>query len=88
MKKYKKHDYNNVYKMIVQYWRENYRSPSIRDIGEACDISSTSHVLYIANSLKADGRLLKITGRTQRGYIPLVVVDALSKMEVNNETTV
>lgn len=58
---------------LQDYQRKHKHSPSIREIGEHCDISSTSVVNYYLNQLERDGHIerdrrisrgLRITGQT------------------------
>ncbi len=44
---------------IRNYWRENNTSPSIREIGEAAGISSSSHVDYCLNKLERQKMIIR-----------------------------
>ncbi len=47
----------NILKYVWEYWRESGRPPTIREIGSAVDISSTSVVNYNLNKLEEKGYL-------------------------------
>lgn len=51
---------------IQRFWREAGYPPTIREIGEACTISSTSVVNYNLNKLEKAGYILR-DGRISRG---------------------
>lgn len=57
-----------VYQFIVQHLRDNYGvSPSIREIGNACGISSTSVVVYNLTRLQQHGLISRpLTGQKGR----------------------
>lgn len=67
----------NILKYVWEYWRESGRPPTIREIGSAVDISSTSVVNYNLNKLEEKGYLereaevsrgLKLTDRALALY--------------------
>lgn len=47
----------NILKYVWEYWRESGRPPTIREIGSAVNISSTSVVNYNLNKLEEKGYL-------------------------------
>lgn len=49
--------HQKILDFISQYQRENKHPPSIREIGEACSISSTSVVNYYLDQLEKEGLL-------------------------------
>jgi hypothetical protein len=52
------HDPEVVFQFIVKFKKEHDgNSPAIREIGAACDISSTSAVVYILKTLVRQGRI-------------------------------
>ena len=60
----------NVLQFIKNYWVENSRSPSLRDIAQAIDgINSTSSANYNVRKLRRQGYLLKSQGG-KREIIP------------------
>ncbi len=46
-----------IYHFIIDYQLEKGRPPTIREIGAACDISSTSVVNYHLGKLEASGHI-------------------------------
>lgn len=42
---------DSVKEFISEFWTKNFRSPSIREIGEHINIKSTGHIRYILNQL-------------------------------------
>lgn len=56
---YVRHDPDTVYAFIAGYIRQHGSAPSLREIGIACGISSTSVVRYSVNGLVASGRLVR-----------------------------
>jgi predicted MarR family transcription regulator len=52
------HDINDVLRYLIWYKRRNNgNSPSIREIGRACHISSTSHVHWCLVKLQKLGKI-------------------------------
>ncbi len=51
-----------IYNAIVDYWQEHNYAPSVRDIGAAVGIGSTSHVRYHLGVLADEGRILMEEG--------------------------
>lgn len=49
-----------VYAFILDYCRAHYVPPSLRDIGRALGISSTSVVAYHVQALLAEGQLVRV----------------------------
>ena len=52
---------------VQEYWVEHGYSPAIREIGGACDISSTSVVVYHLNRLTLLGYLTRRPDYVARG---------------------
>lgn len=57
-----------VLQAIKAFWAENGFSPSIRDIGEATGVTSTSVIQYHLLRLEQAG-LIKRTPRVARSYV-------------------
>lgn len=61
------HDYDNIYNFIVAYkCSHDGNSPSIREIADACDIPSTSHILHILLALQFEGKIKTPLSRRAR----------------------
>ncbi len=69
-----------VIRYINDYWREQFRSPTLREICDACDIPSTSTMHYILSSLTREG-IVEMTPNTSRSIVPVWVRVALSGPE-------
>lgn len=65
-----------VIKFVDTFWKEYFRPPSIREIGKACGISSTSVVSYVLHRLTRDGKYF-IYENVARGIVPVWVSDAI-----------
>jgi SOS-response transcriptional repressor LexA len=53
-----------VYRFIVRYKAEHDGiAPTLREIGSAVGINSTSHLNYLIKTLRTDGRLETIDGQ-------------------------
>lgn len=64
----REHDYIRVLGYIIDYKKHNDgASPSIREIGAACSITSTSVVRYILMSLEKEGHIRLAEG--SRGIV-------------------
>ena len=75
--------HQRILDFIQEYQREHKHPPSIREIGEHCDISSTSVVNYYLDQLEKGGRIerdrkisrgLRITGQSPLGELLRVPV--------------
>lgn len=65
---HRRHDYDSVFNWIVAYKRaHDGNSPTMREIADACHISSLAQVNYILADLEGKGRLTlsRTTGRTR-----------------------
>lgn len=67
-----------VAEYIDMYWIRNACPPTLREIAEACGVSSSSATLYIVRRI-APGRLILARDGTARQIIPLWVRDAIRK---------
>ncbi len=57
------HNYESIYEYIVEFKKRNDgTSPSVREIMRDCGISSSSHCLYILQSLDDAGKI-RLMGR-------------------------
>lgn len=77
-------------RIIDEFWMENYRQPTIREVRALGGFSSTSHVKYLLERLAKDGYLLRsealgeISGRPVRHYVPKWVVSRLTITRTTN----
>ena len=61
---------DRVFDFIVKFKADNDGvSPSYREIMEACDISSFSHVKYLLGKLAAGGRISLGDGKSRTIYV-------------------
>lgn len=60
---------------LNQYWADYFRPPTMRELMELCDLSSTSVVKYHLDILAREGLIDLRKG--SRGATPLWVVDAI-----------
>lgn len=67
---------NKVMGFIDGFWRENYFSPSIREISIGTKANSTSHVLYTLSQLDELGLIHK-TSRLSRCYVPARIIKVI-----------
>ena len=66
-----------VLDFITQYYLDNYKAPSSREIAEAFD-TSTSMVNYYTNQLVICG-LVKKTPGISRGAVPVYIIEIFEK---------
>lgn len=59
---------NLVWEFILKYWAANGLAPTYREIGEACEINSTSLVRYYLDRLQVAGKIERKPG-VARGII-------------------
>lgn len=65
---------NIIYDYMVEYCLTNNIPPSIREIQDACSISSTCVVVYNINKLIQDGRVERVAKKfSSRGYVPTLL---------------
>lgn len=63
----------SMYEFIRSYYEDHGISPTVREIQDALNISSTSVVAYRIKRLVEDGRLIKVHNRSAaRNIIPTV----------------
>lgn len=67
----RKYDYDAVYEYCSEFYKQNCRPASMKDVSEAMGIPYGATVHGIFKTLEAEGHLVKIGGR----YIPCWVVD-------------
>jgi len=66
-----------VYDFVSSYWGTNYTSPSIREIRDGLQRTSTSTVFYALNQLVTLEKLIVHHHETYKSYIPSWVADAI-----------
>ena len=59
-----------AYAAIVNHWREHQYPPSIREIGEAIGIASTSSVRHLLSLLEDQGRIHTLHNKKSRQITP------------------
>ena len=64
---------------IIEHIRQNYMPPSVRDIGEACGISSPNGVTGHLKALRARGLLVGDPGHKSRNIIPVDLKECIDK---------
>ena len=68
---------------INQYWKENYRSPTIREIRDSAGISSTSLVSFHLDKLRFGGQIIwNDTYAISRAIVPNWVKDAIDRATI------
>jgi len=66
-----------VLDFIVEFWKLNHCSPSIREIGDGVGISSTSVVGYYLGFLERDGEILPRGENKNRNIVPAEIAHVL-----------
>lgn len=66
-----------ILEFCIQYWRENFRSPTTREIADQFN-TSTSYVSYCLDSLKDFGLIYK-ENSIARGIVPMEIVKLLER---------
>lgn len=61
-------NFDQVFEFIRDYWRRKGISPSYREIGRACGLSSTSSVRYWLDALERQGYIKRYRG-ISRGIV-------------------
>jgi len=74
------YDRMEVLKYIDDYWKRNFISPSIREIGKEFEIGSTSTVFYILRDLEGGGHI-EIIRDVARGIVPMWLKDLIREVE-------
>ena len=60
------HDYNHVYDCIVEYkCSHDGNSPTIREIADICNITSTSVITYMLQALQFEGKIEVAPSKTR-----------------------
>ena len=67
-----------VYRMIRRYIAEHRRSPSIREIGAACNMSSSSTVHYHLDTLERHGLIRRLPS----GARSITLTDGMTKADM------
>jgi hypothetical protein len=69
-----------IVEFIEHYFAQHFRPPTVREIGQGADISSTSMVVYHMRFLVAGGQVLD-TGEhgENRRYVPAWLPDAIKR---------
>ena len=66
------HNYDHVLDAIKQYKQDHDgNSPTMRELAQLCNVRSTSQVLYILNTLEAEGKI-RLTGERRTRSICVV----------------
>ena len=58
----KRHDLDAVLQAIAQYHAEHGYAPTLRELGDLCDVSSKAHVKYLLDKLERAGRIRRTPG--------------------------
>lgn len=77
MKRIGKYD-EAVKSFVDEYWKQKFRSPTLREIMVAVGINSSSHVYYILR------KLFYVEDVVARGIVPNWVKNAIQKAENNS----
>jgi len=64
-----------ILEFCIQYWKENFRSPSIREIAQQFS-TSTSYISYVLNRLQNFGLISK-TDAISRSIVPMEIKNLL-----------
>ncbi len=76
---------NAVAAYIDQFWREHFRSPTVRDIARGCNISSTAVARNVIERVaQRRGDTILHDGKA-RGIIPRWVIHAIRKYDVETQ---
>ena len=59
-----------AYAAVVNHWRDHQSSPSIREIGEAIGIASTSDVRHLLSLLEDQGLIYHLHNKKSRQITP------------------
>lgn len=72
-----------VLAMVSEFWKREYRPPTIRDLCVMSGVNSTSHMRWILEKLAEGGHLVMVevpgatTVKSYKYYYPLWIKDAI-----------